>query len=194
MEVLFHFIFELVKIVILSSIYAIIILFVFKQINKSNPKSWFQKLTTYKTIFWFSMGALISILLFIWMFTYWGNHGLGDYARIPIGNNLAIENINWNDYGYINGLNASKEDGILRTSRFKIANNCIVGNLCRDRPKCNNGYFIYQIKTHQLIEFNNEIEYSYFANKENLPSIDEFLSFEENYKKYWIGWRFWLLP
>ena len=194
MEVGFHFIFEIVKVGILASVYATLLLFTIKLITKSDKESWFQRSKINRQVFWIISGATISIFLFLWMFTYWGNHGLGDSARIPIGGKLAIENINWNDYGYIDGLNSTKQDDKLRTSRFTITKDGVTGNLCQYEPNCSNGFFFYRFETGKLTEFSSEFEYIKFANEENLPSINEFVSFEENYRRYWSGWRFWLLP
>ena len=40
----------------------------------------------------------IAVGLFAFSFSYWGNHGLGDSSRIPIGNWQTISNINWTEY------------------------------------------------------------------------------------------------
>ena len=83
--VLFHFIFELVKISILGCIYATLTLVTFKIIGRFKPESWFDIVSRKKLRLWFLSGLIASFGLFGFMFTYWGDHGLGDWARIPIG-------------------------------------------------------------------------------------------------------------
>jgi len=84
MEFLFGFIFEFIKIGFLASFYAFIILLVFRRTGKTKLSSWLNKRLKNRIIFWFINGTFISIFLFIWMFTYWGEHGIGDASRIPI--------------------------------------------------------------------------------------------------------------
>ena len=40
----------------------------------------------------------------------------------------------------------------------------------------------------------HEKEYNEYAKMKNLPMLSELLTFEQNYHKYFGGWRFWLLP
>jgi len=191
MEVAGHLIFQIVKITILSSIYASIIVLGYtvilkiKQQDKSRKKK--------KILLWFVSAYMLGMSLFIFMLSHWGDHGLGDSARIPLKNRLAIENINWSDYGFIQGIKSQQED-VLRTSSFNIDGHELVGNLCKKGSKCGNRYFSYSYKNKTLLEFDSQLEYSIYASSKKLPSTNEFLTFEENYKKYWYEWRFWFLP
>lgn len=79
MEVLFHFIFQLIKIGILASIYASILIGIILIVGKFKKTEYLERVKLEKGKSWFSFGFLISIGLFIFSFTYWGgNHGLGD--------------------------------------------------------------------------------------------------------------------
>jgi len=82
---LFQFIFVLIKISILGCIYATLALVTFKIIGQYKPDSWFYKVSRKKLRLWFLSGLIISVGLFGFMFTYWGDRGLGDWARIPLG-------------------------------------------------------------------------------------------------------------
>lgn len=53
MEVLVHFIFELVKISILTCIYGSFILLIFTLIGRKCPKSWFSRVAKKKLRLWF---------------------------------------------------------------------------------------------------------------------------------------------
>ena len=103
MEVLFHFIFQLIKIGILASVYSFILIGILLIVGKFKPNEFLKRVKSEKKKYWFSFGFLISIGLFIFSFTYWGNHGLGDGPMIPIGHWETIENTNWTEYGYLKG-------------------------------------------------------------------------------------------
>ena len=193
MEALFHLGFELIKIGILASIYSWILLGIFRQINRSNPKSWFQKSTVNGKRFWVKSTRIIYLLLFIWMYTYWGNHGFGDSARIPIGNGKVIKNINWSEYGYIENIRTSDNDKI-ETTKFRITNKKLIGNLDSWFYSYTNQYFLYEIRKNELVEFGRKLDFDKYAESNDLPTSSELLTFEQNYSKYWSGWRFWLLP
>ena len=85
MFTLFHFGFELIKIAILAAIYALVIFllrFIFLKFKKSiNSKN-------YK---FGNVYSLIIGLLFIFSFTYYGDHGLGDEANIPLGHGQIMQ-------------------------------------------------------------------------------------------------------
>lgn len=193
MESLFHLIFVLIKIILLASIYSALILFLFIIVKKLKPNSWIEKIDTNRKKFWIKTAKIISILLFIWMHTYWGNHGLGDSARIPIGKGYAIENINWNEYAYLNKVKTS--DGIdLEMTKFKVKDCVLIGNLDSWFHNFENQYFAFDLNTSKLVEFKNHKEYNEYVTKKDLPSVENLDEFTTNYREYWSGWKFWLLP
>jgi hypothetical protein len=95
MEVLFHGIFELIKISILGCIYATLTLVTFIIIGHYKPDSWFDKVSKKKLRLWFLSGLFISVGLFLFMFTYFGDHGLGDSARVPVGHFKVVITAHW---------------------------------------------------------------------------------------------------
>ena len=94
MEVLIHLVIELAKISILGCIYATLILIIIKIIANNKPNSWFGRLSRKKLRLWCLSGLFISGGLFFFMFTNFGDHGLGDSARIPVGHWRAIQEVN----------------------------------------------------------------------------------------------------
>jgi hypothetical protein len=74
----------------------------FEIIGHYKQNSWFNRISK-KLNFWYLSGR-ISLGLFIFTFTYYGDHGLGDNAKIPIGHGIVINNINWDKYGRIEGI------------------------------------------------------------------------------------------
>ena len=193
MEVLFHFVFQLIKIGILASIYASILIGILLIIGKFKKTEYLERIKSEKIKSWFSFGFLISIGLFIFSFTYWGNHGLGDGPMIPIGHWETIENTNWTEYGYLQGQKTSDENEI-ETTKFKVRNHKLCGNLKSSFYNYQNLYFVLDLKTDKMSEFKTKSEFNEYAQNNNLPKASELLSFEKNYRNRWGGIRFMLLP
>jgi hypothetical protein len=192
MEVLFNLLFELIKISILGSLYATLIVYLLKLVFRFNPNPWLQKILNRKKRTWFVIGFLVSISLFSFLFSYWGNHELGDGARIPIGYEKDISNTNGAEYANIKGIQ-SQDGNDIYTTKFKIDGNKVCGNYESDFYDYSSGYFVYNLESDLLTEFANENEYNIYAVKNELPKTNELLSFNENYSNYWLGWRFWFL-
>jgi len=193
MEVLFHFIFQLIKIGILASIYSFILTGILLIVGKFKPNEFLKRVKSEKKKYWFSFGFLISIGLFIFSFTYWGNHGLGDGPMIPIGHWETIENTNWTEYGYLKGQKTS--DGIdIETTKFKVVNDKLCGNLKSWFYDFENSYFVLDLKTDEMTEFKTESEFNKYVENNKLPNSNELLSFKQNYRNHWSGIRFLLLP
>ena len=193
MEVLFHFIFQLIKIGILASIYASILIGIILIVGKFKKTEYLERVKLEKGKSWFSFGFLISIGLFIFSFTYWGNHGLGDGPMIPIGHWETIENTNWTEYGYLKGQKTS-DGNELETTKFKVTNHKLCGNLKSSFYNYENLYFVLDLKTDKMTEFKTESEFNEYAKNNDLPKASELLSFKKNYRNRWGGIRFLLLP
>lgn len=188
MEAISHFIFELVKISILGCIYATLILLTFKIIAQYKPKSWFDLISREKLRLWFLSWFSTSLALFIFMFTYWGDHGLGDSARIPIGYWRAIEETNGTQaYIQNNGRSA------LGIEKFIIADDYVYGLTDDINENYEGKYFVYDLADNKVITFIQENEFLNYLTAHNLNTGLEFKDFSYYYKKYWHGWRFWLL-
>lgn len=194
MEALFHLVFELVKIAILASVYAYLVILLFQFIGKKgNSGNWFESVSKKKLKLWFSTGLVISFLLFLFMFSYWGNHGFGDHYKIPIGNGYIVERINSNDYGFIGNIKTVNSESV-DVEKFKVKNGKLIGKLDNNFYDYENSYFIFDLETKKMQEFKNKSLYNNFAISSSLPIASELLSFRANYDKRWGGWRFFLLP
>jgi len=173
MFALFHLGFEVVKIAALSAVYSSIIYLI---LHKLKP---IQKLTTvrFKTIF-----LALSGLLFIFLFTYYGNHGLGDEANVPLGHFKTMES--GDGYAYFTpGGTASQ----INVDSFLVKKD----NLCMATP---DGIYVYNLTTNDLENFPDKLSYEQHALKAGLPAISQFKKFETQYNEYWNRWRFWVLP
>lgn len=189
MEVLFHFIFELIKISILGSIYATLILVIFKIVGNYNPDSWFDRVLNKKLRLWFLSGFIISVGLFLFMFTYFGDHGLGDSAKVPVGHFQVVNQINGNASYIVNN----------KGNQLGIKNFTFDGkNLYAETDKEFNGedgdYVIWDLKSDKWTFYKTQEDYIKFAKQNNYPLPNKFEDFLKFYNRHWNGWRFWLLP
>lgn len=193
MEVMFHFIFTMVKIAVQASAYAALLLVIFRVAGKSRPGGWCDRVSSNKAGFWFLSGAAISVGLFCFLFSYWGFHGFGDGPRVPVGHGLFVDNTNWTEHGYLHDIKTS--DGFdLMTTRFIAADDKLLGNLDSWFDRYANAYFIHDLKSRELLEFATRDEFNAHASANGLPQVDDLRTFEENYRDRWGGWWFWFLP
>ena len=189
MEVLFHFIFELIKISILGCIYATLKLVTFKFIGRYKPGSWFDKVSKKKLRLWFLSGLVISVGLFLFMFTYFGDHGLGDSARVPIGHWRAIQEVN--------GTQAYIQDegpvSMLEIDKFIITDDYVYGLLGDANENYEGKYFAYDLINNKVQTFEQEKDFVGFLTTHNLNTKPDYKDFSYYYSRHWNGWRFWLL-
>ena len=191
MEVLFHFIFQLIKIGILASIYSAFLIGIIMIIRSFKSTEYLERVKKEKKKYWFVFGLLISIGLFIYSFTYWGNHGLGDSARIPIGNFKEVGETNGTD-AYIEPENYPY--GAMMVHSFTKSDNFLTGKTevsPVDRPK---PFFSWNLSKDEIVFFDSESDYSLFAKNNRLPKSSEFKTFRQSYREYWGGLKFWMLP
>lgn len=192
MEVLIGFIGSLIKIGILSSIYALLTLWTFKLIGKFRPNSWFERVSTNKLRLWSVSGLIFSAGLLFYLFSYWGFHGFGDGPRIPIGHGLIVDNTNWTEYGYVQEIKTT-DTIVVEMTKFTVVDDKLIGNLDSWFYDYKNSYFIYDMTTKKMLEFKTETEFNKYAKTNNLGSADKLQTFRENYLSFWGGWRFWFL-
>lgn len=183
MSVLFHFIFSLVKIAALATIYSTFILLTVRLISRLSPNSPIDKLTHDKFKFWRSTSCILAAGLFIYSFTYWGDHGLGDSSLIPVGHGQSIYS---GDGSFTYFYTADNEQRHIYN--YSIRN----GQVCAAQDE--NRYLIYNLRTKELMEFNSKKEYEDYAKTNELPTTDEFKDFIKHYRDHWNGWRATFLP
>jgi hypothetical protein len=164
-----HFLFEFIKIAVLSTCYAGLIMLI-GRLTFSRGHFKFDKLFCY-----------IYAVLFIFLFTYYGNHGLGDESNLPIGHWETVQAGDGYPYFEPSG------KGQIRLESFLVDQE----TLC---AKTGKGYMAYNLTTDKLTTFPDQLSYNAFAAKNNLSTIDKFKTFAVQYSAYWDGWRFWTLP
>ncbi|WP_405376619.1 hypothetical protein [Nonlabens sp. Asnod3-A02] len=191
MEALVGLIALFIKIAILGSVYATLVVLIIIILAKFFPDRIFENLLKNKKSLWFTSGFIISILLFGYSFTFWGDHGLGDSARIPLSHFQEIDNTNWIETN-IEPVNYPY--GAMSIESFSIMEDVVVGTTAVspvDRPL---PYFLWNVKTNYITFFKSEEDYIHHASVNHLAMPETFQTFGENYSDYWNGWRFWMLP
>jgi len=175
MFAIFHFGFDIFKIAVQAAVYSSIIMLLKFILVKAIGDSKLRQVK-FKHIYFTVAG-----LLFIFSFTYYGNHGLGDESSIPLGYSKSM---NASDgYAYFD-LERGKQ---IDVDSFKIYNE----HLCfASKDK----FYAYQMSTDKWWVFNSKKEYETYASSHHLPLVSEFKTFYPQYDVYWNGWRFWLLP
>lgn len=189
MEYLIHFVFELIKISILSSIYVSILLVVFRIIAKKNPGSFVDQLSKRKLLFWFVGGSIISTSMFIFMFTYYGNHGLGDFAIVPIGHHKAVSQID-SQFSYIENEKGTQ----IEIYDFVVKNDHLYAKKVYDFNGLIGDYVVWDLENDTWKLYENDVAYFKAMKKFYYPAPHTFRSFDEHYSEHWNGWRFFLLP
>jgi hypothetical protein len=191
MEFLFHLVFEIFKIGILASIYAAVLLLIFLLIANLRSASWLARTSKNKSKFLIRTSFIIATVLFCYMFTYWGSHGLGDSSRIPLGYDKSVKQID--SWTYIEP--AGFEFETLQIAQFATNNNFLFAKRATDKNShTDSAYLAWNLETNKVDFFNDYSNISRFAKANGIRQSIEFQDFGRNYKYYWGGWRFWLLP
>jgi hypothetical protein len=178
MEVLFHLVFILIKVAILSCLYGLVFLIIIRLIKKRLNHSSFKN--------WMILSVSSFAFLLVFMNTNWGDHGLGDYARIPIGEGKEIEQINYSGM-YIRP--EGHENETLSISSYYLDKEYCFGTIEKSGMK-----FIWHLRTNEIEKFKSEIDYLRRLQSLNLKRNQIVIDFKFGYNRHWNGWRFWLLP
>ncbi|MGY3089167.1 hypothetical protein ACVWYF_002207 [Hymenobacter sp. UYAg731] len=183
MEYLFGLIFTLLKVAIQASVYATLLLILIRMWAGFSPDSGLAKFASNGKQVWWRSGLAASLALCLIANTPWGNHGLGDYARIPLGHDLAMEQMN-GTMTYFGPVTTIDQPEIIS---YQVANDV----LCAKADK--NLYFTYDLGLKRYRTFADSTEYNSTAKNLGLPTTSQFESFHRHYARHWGGWRFWLL-
>jgi hypothetical protein len=185
---LIHFIFELFKILVQSTIYSSIIFFTITYLVKPKPGSLFYFFKKKRALTLISSWIVIFFGLFLFMFSYYGDHGLGDSARIPIGHHREIQQTDL--LSHIE----QKKNGAIYINEFVITNDYVYGKLDKYNIELNQNYFVYDLKSDAIHTFDQQEAFNNYLASEGLNQGATYQSFDFYYSQYWSGWRFWLLP
>ncbi len=183
MEYTFGLLFTLLKVAVQASVYATLILVLTRIWAGFSPDSELAKYSSNgKKLLWRS-GLAAAVTLFLIANTHWGDHGLGDYARIPLGHDLAMEQIN-GTMAYFEPITTIDQPEIIS---YQFANDVLCAKADENR------YFTYDLDLKRYRTFSDSTAYNLTAKNLGLPTTSQFESFHRHYARYWGGWRFWLL-
>jgi len=165
MATLFHLIFEIIRITILSAIYGLIIWYILN-------KLFGQKRLKKEVVI-----AILFVGLFVWRFSYWRNNGLGDFGRVPINSEYEITMI---DFWYANiEKEGSQEHGQGLTNgieKLYLENGLVYGQF-------NSKYLIFDSFSGELTDGLSKQEFE----KEN-GNLDKLVTPDKFHGDYW-GWK-----
>ncbi|GAA4501613.1 hypothetical protein GCM10023172_23750 [Hymenobacter ginsengisoli] len=138
---------------------------------------------------WRRLFVVTYMALFVFSCTYWGDHGLGDSARIPLGHGEEMSELNGTDTYFEPKAPFVISDmgGAQQIDKFKVVDDILCGQAEETR------YFTYNLVTKQSRVFADSLAYNAYAAPRGLPPSGELESFWKQYSRYWGGWRFWLL-
>ncbi|WP_121810762.1 hypothetical protein [Mucilaginibacter kameinonensis] len=177
MTALFHFLFVVLKSYLLALIYAPIVWFLWVLILKAR-----KKYTGFKWSKVFKVYTVVALLLIVFSFTYYGDHGLGDSPRIPLGYGETM--VGDNQFASFTPKGKNEQ---IHVKAFALKGD----NLSM---AVDSGYKVYNLKTKGVVNFSEGQMYDAFAFSYGLPLSLQLRSFRPQYDEYWNGWRFWLLP
>lgn len=179
---LFNLIFSSFKLVILTGVHATISLIFFSLLNTFYPKNGLSNIIENKSKYWAKSSFVISVFIFIFSFTYWGDNGVFNTYRIPLGYEREIlESYD----GLGNGLIGCPES----LGNFTVKENNVCGykaTYIGDSFKTiSDEYLVWNLETNKVKVFKTKQEYVNYAQKHHLPTEEQFKTFNENYRDYW---------
>jgi hypothetical protein len=195
----FELVFRIVKIILLSSVYAGVILFIIYLISKKTQNSWLLNRMLHKFKNWLLLHFIISIFLFFYSFSYWQDTGLGEAPSLPIGYGQRIysPDFAWTDfYPDLNKTELNKDE--LQIGNFIIKDNKLCAEVSHQQSNSPTFDFIVcdlPSKTNKT--FLTESEYTEYAKQNGLPLKNEFYDFKTHLQQYYNRkpkWKKWLLP
>lgn len=177
-----HLIVIIVKVCIQSAIAGLLLALLLRLILGFNKKRFL--------VSWLSISIISFIGLFVYLNTHWGDHGIGDYKRIPLLHERSIQKIN--------DINVQIEPdnythGSLMINHFVITDNAIVGSTATSTVDDPEPYFKWDLQLNEITFYKSDSVYNEVAINDGYPPIDTFKPFDSYYNNYWYGWRFWLL-
>ncbi len=189
MESLFHFGFELIKIAFLSSFYSFLLFLFLKFLGKWKPESWFENVTKLRRKFLLRSFFLLYFGFFLFMLSHYGNHGLGDSARIPLRHFKAVRQINSNST-YLE--NDGRDQ--LGVDNFTFDKNYLYAEVEQEFGEELGQFVVWDLRIDKWIFYKTELEYVNAAKNHNYPLPNKFNNFQKHYSEYWHGLKFFLLP
>ena len=190
---IFGLIISLIIIFIYSLIYAGLSQTIIFALAKLTNLTWPKKLTEYKYLTFSYLCFFFGIVFLINHFSYWNDGGFGDSYRIPIGNGYQVSNIDGAQTYFEDSKTGGGRQAFL--TKFALANKKLCANFQGfNSSDCVDCYLVFDTKLEKIFEFYSSEQYEVFAKANNLPVIESFKDFMENYDVYWSKNSKWYLP
>jgi len=195
----FDLAFRIIKIILLSSVYASLVLLIFYLISKGIQNKWLTNRMNHKFRNWLLLHLAISIFLFFYSFSYWQDTGLGEAPSLPIGYGQRIysPDFAWTDfYPDLNKTEPNKDE--LQIENFIIKDNKLCAEVShRQTNSPVYDFIVYDLPNKTSKTFPTESEYTEYAKQNGLPVRSEFYDFKTHLQQYYDRqptWKKWLLP
>lgn len=191
--------FIIIRIILLSTVYASIILLIVYIISRKTQNQWLRNRMNHKFRNWLLLHFLISVCLFLYSFSYWQYTGLGENPSIPIGYGQRIysPDFAWTDfYPDLNKTELNKDE--LQIENFIVKDNILCAKVSHQQsnsPKYD--FIICDLPNRTNQTFLTEVEYTAYAKTKGLPMKSEFYDFRTHFQEYFDKqpkWKKWLLP
>ena len=187
----------IVKIIIFSTIYATTLFLIVLVLSKTTKIQWVKRFL--KLRFWLLTNVIISILLFVFSFSYWQDTGLGDNSKIPVGYGQTIqsEDFAWT-YFYPDLDKTEPNQDELIIGNYKIVDPLLCAEVSHQNTiSPSYDYIVYDLKDKSLKTFFSKQEYTSYATDHSLPDANQFYDFTKHFHEYLDNrpkWKTWLLP
>jgi hypothetical protein len=195
----FDLAFRIIKIILLSTVYASIIIFILYLIFKKAKNTWLSNRMNHKFKNWLLIHLIISTCLFGYSFSYWQDTGLGEAPSLPIGYEQRIysPDFAWTDfYPDLNKTELNKDE--LQIENFIIKDNKLCAEVSHVQTNsASYDFIVCDLPTKTNKTFLTEQEYTQYAKRNGLPLISEFYDFKTHLQQYCDRqpkWKKWLLP
>lgn len=196
----FELLLIIINIIVLSTVYATLLLLIVFILSRTTNIQWAKRILTKKIRFWLFTHFIISVLLFITAFLYWQDTGIGDNSKIPVGYGQTIqsEDFAWT-YFYPDPDKTEPNQDEFIIGNYKIADPFLCAEVSHQYTNNNPSYdyIVYNLKNKSMQTFFSKEEYENYALKNSLPMTKDFYDFREHYHEYLNNrpkWKTWLLP
>ncbi|MFP5042938.1 hypothetical protein [Parasediminibacterium sp. JCM 36343] len=187
----------IVKIIIFSTIYATTLFLIVLVLSKTTKIQWVKRIL--KLRFWLLTHLIISILLFVFSFSYLQDTGLGDNSKIPVGYGQTIqsEDFAWT-YFYPDLDKTEPNQDELIIGNYKIVDPFLCAEVSHQNTiSPSYDYIVYDLKNKSLKTFFSKEEYTSYATEHSLPDANQFYDFQKHFHEYLDNrpkWKTWVLP
>ncbi len=195
----FDLIFRILKIAMLSTVYASFLLLLAYILARKTQSEWLTNTLNHKFLYWLFLHFFISFGLFLYSFSYGQDTGLGENPSIPIGYGQRIysADFEWTYlYPNLNKTELNKDE--LQIESFIIKGSVLCAEVAHQMTNsASYDFIVCDLAGRTTKRFLYEADYAEYAKTNELPMKSEFYDFKTHYNEYFerrSKWKKWLLP